>query len=121
MPSLNLMVNTPVPGDEQQFALDFSKFSAETLEKPEAFISVSITVNKTLTFAGNFKPAFQLSVISLDNLTDELNEVYSAKLSKYLFEKLGIESDRGYVSFVDPGRGFIGFKGTTFTTIFGKK
>ncbi|KAJ7063578.1 Tautomerase/MIF superfamily [Mycena amicta] len=117
MPFLDLKVNVQV-ADEQDLAKQLSKVSAETLGKPEAYITVCVTVNKTLTFGGTFEPAFSLSVVSLDNLSTELNEKYSAAFTKFLAEKLGIPNDRGYIIFSDPGRGYLGFQGTTFATIF---
>ncbi|KAF8191487.1 Tautomerase/MIF superfamily, partial [Mycena galopus ATCC 62051] len=96
------------------------QIGAETLGKPEAYITVSITHNKTLTFGGTFEPAFALTIVSLDNVNPEANEKYSAILSEFFKEKLGIPNDRGYINFCDPGRAFLGYKGTTFATIFGK-
>ncbi|KAK7006751.1 Tautomerase/MIF superfamily [Favolaschia claudopus] len=106
MPYLELMVNIQV--------------GAEILGKPEAYITTSITYNKTLTFAGTLDPAFALTIISLGNLSAEKNERYSAALAQFFKDKLGIASDRGYINFHDPGNGYLGFKGTTFATIFGK-
>ncbi|KAJ7349027.1 Tautomerase/MIF superfamily [Mycena albidolilacea] len=119
MPYLELMVNVQVP-NETEFALEFSKVGAKALGKPEAYITVSITHNKTLTFAGTLDPAFALVVTSLDNLNPEANDKYSAILSEFLKEKLGIPNDRGYITFQDPGRGFIGYKGTTFASLWAK-
>ncbi|KAJ6500630.1 Tautomerase/MIF superfamily [Mycena sanguinolenta] len=120
MPYLELMVNVKIP-NEREFALEFSKIGAKALEKPEAYITTSVTYNQTLTFAGTFEPAFALTVVSLDNLNPEANEKYSAVLSEFFKDKLGIPNDRGYIRFTDPGRGFLGYQGTTFTTIFGKQ
>ncbi|KAJ6620292.1 Tautomerase/MIF superfamily [Mycena sp. CBHHK59/15] len=119
MPYLELMTNVQIP-NETEFALEFSKFSAKTLGKPEAYITVSVTYNKTLTFAGTLDPAFACTVVSLDNLNPEVNEKYSASLSEFFQHKLGTPSDRGYITFHDPGRGYLGFKGTTFMSIFAK-
>lgn len=120
MPSLELVTNVKL-ADPKAFALDFSKVGAETLGKPEGYITVNITYNETLTFAGTFDPAYVLSIISLDNLNPEANERYSKVLSEYFAKKLGAPSDRGYIVFIDPGRANIGYKGTTFATIFGKQ
>ncbi|KAJ7168357.1 Tautomerase/MIF superfamily [Mycena crocata] len=136
MPYLELLVNVEIP-EETEFALEFSKVSAKTLGKPEEYITVSVTYSKTLTFAGSLDPAFALSITSLDNLNPEANEKYSAKLSEFFQDRLGIPNDRGYMSvisfrgsfytaktcfrtFHDPGRANLGFKGTTFATIFAK-
>ncbi|KAJ7090375.1 Tautomerase/MIF superfamily [Mycena belliarum] len=119
MPYLELLVNVPVH-DETELALEFSKVAARALSKPESYITVSITFNKTLTFGGTLEPAFALRVVSLDNLSPSLNEGYSKILSEFITSKFGIPNDRGYINFDDPGRGYLGFKGTTFDTIFAK-
>ncbi|KAJ7288802.1 Tautomerase/MIF superfamily [Mycena rebaudengoi] len=119
MPYLELMINVQIP-NETEFALEFSKVGAEVLNRPEGYISVSVTYNKALTFAGTLEPAFALSIIGLDDLTPEVNAKSSATLSQFFLEKLGTPSDRGYIVFKDPGWGHIGFKGTTLAVLFGK-
>ncbi|RDB24014.1 Macrophage migration inhibitory factor [Hypsizygus marmoreus] len=119
MPALQLTTNVKV-ADPKAFALEFSKFSADILGKPELYISVNYTYSETLTFGGTFDPAFTLSIFSLDNLSLERNEVYSKGYFDFFKEKLGVAGNRGYVTFIDPGRGFLGHQGTTFATIFGK-
>jgi len=118
MPSLSLKTNVKI-ADPKAFSLEFSKFGAEVLGKPEGYITVDYTYNETMTFAGTHEPAFTLTIISLGNLAPHQTEKYSATISKFLKEKLGLESDRGYILFQDPGNANLGFKGTTFATIFG--
>ncbi|KAI0806896.1 Tautomerase/MIF [Fomes fomentarius] len=108
MPALDLRTNVDV-ADKKAFVLEFSKFSAETLGKPEAYISVHLDDNKPLTFNGTFDPAFLLSIVSLDNLPPEKNEQYSKAFFAYFKEKLGVPDDRGYITFIDPGRANIGY------------
>ncbi|PCH38466.1 Tautomerase/MIF [Wolfiporia cocos MD-104 SS10] len=119
MPSLELKTNVPL-ADPKPFLLEFSKFAAATLGKPELYISVSYHYNENLTFHGSFEPAFLMTVTSLDNLTPALNEGYSKAFFDYFESKLGIANDRGYITFLDPGRVNLGYKATTFGTIFGK-
>ncbi|KAG2020877.1 hypothetical protein CC2G_006169 [Coprinopsis cinerea AmutBmut pab1-1] len=119
MPSLDLTTNVKIE-DEKAFALEFSKFGASILGKPEKYISVNVKYNPALTFAGSFDPAFLLTIVSLDNIKPDLNEKYSAELFAFFKEKLGVPGDRGYVVFNDPGRAYIGHQGTTFAAIFGK-
>ena len=40
-----------------------AQFAAETLGKPEAYISVHLDANKPLTFNGSFEPAFLLNIV----------------------------------------------------------
>ncbi|KAI0261084.1 Tautomerase/MIF [Gloeopeniophorella convolvens] len=119
MPSLILQTNVKVP-DPKAFVLRFSKLSAELLEKPEKYISISLQYNEFLTFGGTFDPAFLLSIVSLDNITPQKNEAYSKSLFEFFEKELGVPGDRAYITFQDPGRAFIGHEGTTFETIFGK-
>ncbi|KAH6872103.1 Tautomerase/MIF superfamily [Coprinopsis sp. MPI-PUGE-AT-0042] len=120
MPSLDLTTNVEI-GDEKAFALAFSKLGAEVLSKPEKYISVNIKYNPTLTFAGSFDPAFLLTIVSLDNINPEANAKYSEALFAFFKEKLGVPGDRGYISFNDPGRAYLGHEGTTFAQIFARK
>ncbi|KAG6850410.1 hypothetical protein H0H93_013635 [Arthromyces matolae] len=96
MPALELSTNVKLE-NPKQFALEFSKFSADTLSKPEKYISVKYIYNETLTFQGNFDPAFTLSIISLDNLNPEANEKYSKAFFDFFKKKLGVPGDRGYM------------------------
>ncbi|KAJ3512353.1 hypothetical protein NLJ89_g3569 [Agrocybe chaxingu] len=120
MPTLNLVTNVKIP-DAKAFALKFSKFGAETLGKPEAYISVIVNYNETLTFAGTFDPAFSLRIDSLDNINPEANERYTKAFAKFFEDNLGAKDNRGYVTFIDPGRANIGFQSTTFATIFAEQ
>ncbi|KAI0831689.1 Tautomerase/MIF [Trametes gibbosa] len=118
MPSVELKTNVRL-ADPKAFALEFSKFSAATLNKPEAYISVNYIYSEFLTFGGSLDPALILVIHSLDNISPAQNEVYSKAFFAFFKEKLGVEDTRGYVSFIDPGRANIGYNSTTFETIFG--
>ncbi|KAK7688987.1 hypothetical protein QCA50_007678 [Cerrena zonata] len=120
MPALELKTNVKLE-DAKPFIQEFSKFSAELLGKPLAYIATSYTYNEHLAWEGTFEPAFLLSVASLDNITPETTEVYSKKLFEFLKEKLALPGNRGYIVFTDPGRSNIGYQSTTFESIFGKK
>jgi len=119
MPTLTLTTNVAIT-DEQTFIKNFSEFAAKTLQKPEEYIMVIHTHKPTLIFKGSFEPAFSLHIVSLGNLSPELNEGYSKAFFAHLGEKLGVKDDRGYIVFNDPGRAYMGYKSTTFETIFGK-
>ncbi|KAH9935809.1 Tautomerase/MIF [Amylocystis lapponica] len=118
MPSLELRTNVHL-ADPKPFIFEFSALAAEALSKPPQYISVSYDYNETLTFGGTFEPAFLLTVTSLDNLKPDLNEVYSKALFGFFKERLGIQGNRGYITFLDPGRAYLGHEATTFATIFG--
>ncbi|KAF8274267.1 Tautomerase/MIF [Lactarius quietus] len=118
MPTFTLETNVKV-SDPQDFVLNLSKFGAMLLKKPEKYILISYRYNEFLSFNGSFNPAFQLGVVSLDNITPQSTEVYSKDLFEYLNKTLGVPGDRGYIVFNDPGRAYIGHEGKTFVQIFG--
>ncbi|KAK7449765.1 hypothetical protein VKT23_013240 [Stygiomarasmius scandens] len=120
MPALELRTNVKIP-NLQEYIKDFSKLSAETLGKPEEYICVLVLHDQPMTFKGTPEPAFLLNVTSLDNINPEANVKYSAAFFDHFKKTLGIDGDRGYISFIDPGRAYLGFKGTTFGALWGSK
>ncbi|KAJ7631902.1 Tautomerase/MIF superfamily [Mycena polygramma] len=115
MPILELTTNVKV-ADPKAFSLALNKAAAAALGK-DGYVTVSYTYNETVTFAGTHEPAFLLRVTTLDNGTEK-NEVFSKTLFAHLEEALGAPADRGYIIFNDPGRINLGYKGTTFATLF---
>jgi len=77
---------------------------------------VNLIHNPTLIFGGSFEPAFLLNIVSLGNLTPELNEGYSKAFFSYLCDELVLEEDRGYIVFDDPGKANMAYKGKTFAS-----
>ncbi|KAI0340510.1 Tautomerase/MIF [Trametopsis cervina] len=120
MPSLELKTNVKLD-DPKPFLQEFSKYAAETLGKPEKYICVTYLHNENMAWHGTFDPAMLLTIISLDNLNPEANIEYSKKFSDFFEKKLGVPGDRGYISFTDTGRDYLGYTGTTFGPIFGGK
>ena len=51
-----------------------------------------------------FCVGFQLRITSLNNLQPDKNIGYSKAFSTFLKEKIGVENDRGYIIFYDPGK-----------------
>ena len=41
---------------------------------------------------------------SLDNINRQVNEIYSKSLFGFFQKKLGVPGNRGYITFIDPGR-----------------
>jgi len=118
MPSLVITTNVKVP-DIRAFIVEFSKLAAETLGKPEQYISINYNYDENLSFHGTFDPAFLMVITSLDNINPTSNEQYSKTFFGYFKEKLGVPGERGYITFFDPGREYLGHKNTHFGTLFG--
>jgi phenylpyruvate tautomerase len=119
MPTLTLTTNV-APQDEKSFIQNLSSFAAKALSKPEQYIVINLVNNPLLYFNRSFEPAYTLHIVSLGNLSPELNEGYSKLFSEYLTKELGLKDDRGYIVFEDPGMAYMGYKGTTFETILRK-
>ncbi|KAJ8093611.1 hypothetical protein PM082_020471 [Marasmius tenuissimus] len=120
MPTIDLKTNVKID-DVPAYILKLSKLSAEILSKPESYINVILSQDVPMSFNGTLDPAFQCTVISLGNINPESNLKYSEAFSKFFEETLKIPNDRGYITFIDPGRTHLGYKGTTFAEIFGGK
>ncbi|KAI0340511.1 Tautomerase/MIF [Trametopsis cervina] len=112
MPSLELKTNVKLD-DPKPLIQELSKYAAETLGKPENFVCVNYLHNENMTWQGTFDPALLLTIISLDNLSPEANIEYSKKFFDFFEKKLGVPSTRGYISFTDSGRDYVGYGGTT--------
>ncbi|KIJ29201.1 hypothetical protein M422DRAFT_235377, partial [Sphaerobolus stellatus SS14] len=119
MPIFTLTTNIEIP-NVKEFCLEFSKLGAEVLGAPEKYMSIQYMHNANLTFAGTFDPAALLVITCLESFSSpEKNEKYSAAFFKFFQEKLGIPSDRAYITFYDAGRERLGYQGTIFSVIMG--
>ena len=45
----------------------------------------------------------------LDNINRQANERYSKAFFEYFQQRLGVSANRGYITFVDPGRENLGY------------
>lgn len=46
---------------------------------------------------------------SLDNISEQLNEEYSKAFFQFFKEKLDLPGNRGYITYIDPGRANMGY------------
>ncbi|KAJ7574525.1 hypothetical protein C8J56DRAFT_464919 [Mycena floridula] len=49
-----------------------------------------------------------MQVVSLDNLSPEQHKIYNKAWFDFFQKRLGIPSNRGYITFIDPGRAYLG-------------
>ncbi|KAG7086492.1 hypothetical protein E1B28_002441 [Marasmius oreades] len=120
MPTVEVKTNVKID-DVPAYILKLSKFSVETLSKPESYMNVIVSQNVPMSFNGTLDPAFQCTITSLGNINPDANVKYSAAFSKFFEETLKVPNDRGYITFIDPGRSHLGYQGTTFAELFGGK
>ncbi|EIW85512.1 Tautomerase MIF [Coniophora puteana RWD-64-598 SS2] len=120
MPLVTLYHNRKFTSDDQikTFVSELSKVCAKTIGKDESLFNVNVIYNPYIIFGGKTdEPAFMLNILSIgtNSVPNADTPKWTADISKFLEEKLGIGSDRGYISFRDPGADYIGFGGDTIT------
>lgn len=84
------------------------------LDKPKSYLTVILHDEAKMAWEGTFDPAYVLRITSLGQVTPHKNVSTSKALSEFFAERLKAPNTRGYIIFNDPGRDFIGYKGTTF-------
>merc|ERR1712042_300033 len=66
------------------------------------------------------KPCAQATLMSIGKLGLGENKKHSAVLFPLINKLLGVPDDRVYISYISAQSQDVGFKGTTFHSIFGK-
>ncbi|KAF5373143.1 hypothetical protein D9758_001531 [Tetrapyrgos nigripes] len=111
MPVVDFKTNVKIPNVEE-YVKDLSKLSAPLVGYAEDYICVSVLHGQPMSFKGTFDPAFLLS-ITLIGSTPDNNSKLSAAYFEHFKKTLGIDDDRGYITFIDPEKSNVGFKGMT--------
>jgi len=112
MPCLLLHTNINV-ADKAGFLSRFSSLVAEALSKPESYVMIELSDNKSMLFAGSDAPLAFLELKSL-GLSTQQTTALSAKLCDFLNTELGIDPARIYIEFTAPERAMFGWNGGTF-------
>ncbi|EIW85513.1 Tautomerase MIF [Coniophora puteana RWD-64-598 SS2] len=120
MPIITLYHNHKFTSDDQvkTFVSELSKACAKTIGKDESLFNINVIYNPYIIFGGKMdEPAYLMNILSIGiNIVPHADTPrWSAEFGKFIEEKLGIGSDRGYISFRDTGADYIGFSGDTVT------
>jgi len=92
----NLSANQ-LPGD---FLPTLSAFSAETLDKPEQRISISLHTDRQLLRGGSPAPMMLIQIAAIDVISSaEHNSIHTPKFFKFVEQKTGLPADRIMVLF----------------------
>jgi len=109
-----LLVQTNVVVADKEVLLSrCSSLVAEALSKPESYVMVELSDNKSMLFAGSDAPLAFLELKSL-GLTTQQTTAISATLCAFIDTELGIEPARIYIEFTAPERAMFGWNGGTF-------
>jgi len=112
MPCLLLHTNIEI-ADKESFLRHCSAEVADALAKPEAYVMIELSDNKTMLFAGSDAPLAFLELKSL-GLSTEQTPALSSTLCRMIETELGIDRSRIYIEFTAPERAMFGFNGGTF-------
>lgn len=87
--------------DEYTFITDLSYALSSRYQRPESCIVVTVVHSACLLYAGNFDPAYTLTITALPSqLRPVTNKRNAALLAKSMEEGLGVSSERGLIKFI---------------------
>ncbi|CAG9104034.1 unnamed protein product [Plutella xylostella] len=119
MPHFRIETNLSKSKVPQDFVTKAIPVLAKALGKPEAYCVVSVIPDTIMSFGGSTEPCAIANLMSIGSLGVEQNKKHAKALFELVEKELGISNDRMYITFQDEPTGNVGFKGTTFHSIFG--
>ena len=112
MPYLHVHTNAII-NDHLHFLTVCSSTVAKALGKPESYVMVEVSDNRSMMFAGTEAPLAFLALKSL-GLSATQTENLSATLCALIQQELAINADRIYIEFTAPERAMFGWNKGTF-------
>lgn len=112
MPCLELSTNVRIQ-DKSALMRSLSDCVCVGLGKAETYMMVILKGETPMLFGGSEEPVAHLTLRAL-GLKDEAIRGLAAKLTELVQERLGIESQRVYIVFMDADLGKWAFDGRTF-------
>ena len=113
MPVLTINTNLPKSSFPNDFCLKMTHILADTLSKPVSYCAVHVLPDQMMTWGGTNEPCASVRCLSIGRLGIEENKKHSKAIMNEL-NKLGIESTRIYVDFVDAKPEDVGYNNSTF-------
>lgn len=112
MPYLHVRTNTIVH-DHLHFMSVCSTTVAQALGKPEDYVMVEVSDNRSMMFAASEAPLAFMELKSLGLTSDQTADL-SATLCSVMQQELAINADRIYIEFAAPERAMFGWNKGTF-------
>ncbi|XP_047520582.1 macrophage migration inhibitory factor-like [Pieris napi] len=119
MPHFRIETNVPKSKIPHDFVTKTVPVLAKALGKPESYCVVTVIPDLLMSFGGTTEPCAIANLMSIGALGVEQNKKHSKVLFELVEKELGVSHDRMYITFQDEPTGNVGFKGTTFHSIFG--
>lgn len=114
MPLINVKISKDLTkSDFNELLPALSKIVAECTNKPEQYV-MAIIERTDMMMSGNQDSCAFATVKSIGNLSREVNENISCRVSELLEQKLNIQKDRVYLNFIEVERKDWGYNGKTF-------
>ena len=93
---------------------------AKTLSRPVESTFATVVTDVAMMKGDDSKvPVAQASLMSIGQLGVEENKKHAAVLFPLIKKHLGVDDDKCYIGFIGAVPSAVGYKGTTFHTIFG--
>ncbi|KAF2641890.1 hypothetical protein P280DRAFT_468378 [Massarina eburnea CBS 473.64] len=87
--------------DEYTLVTDLSHHLSTRYQRPESSIMITVNHSACLLLAGSFEPCYVLSITALPiQLQPTTNKRNAALIQNFMFESIGVPSDRGIVKFM---------------------
>jgi phenylpyruvate tautomerase len=113
MPTLTIATNLKKSEIPEDFCPRMTKVLADTLSKPESYCAILVQPDQILTWNGTSDAAAMITCFSIGKLGIDENKKHSKAIMSEL-NKLGIESTRMYISFIDAKAEDVGYNNSTF-------
>jgi len=102
--------------DEYAFVTDLSYFLSQRYSRPENSILVTVAHSACLLFAGNWDPAYTMTINALPcHLQPVTNKRNASLIAKHMMEALGVLPNRGLIKFVPIPEENLAIDGKTVT------
>lgn len=87
--------------DEYTLVTDLSHHLSTRYQRPESSIMITVNHSACLLLGGSFEPTYVLSITALPvQLQPTTNKRNAALIQNFMFESIGVPSDRGVIKFV---------------------
>ena len=117
MPLLQIHLTTPSVAQDvlNQIHVQAADLLAKQIGKSVEYVMVLVRTEESISFAkDNITPCAYIEVKNVGELSSDLTERLTSKLSNLLNEILGIAVDRIYVEYQESARHLWGWNGKTF-------
>nr|CAH0098799.1 unnamed protein product [Daphnia galeata] len=100
MPIITVETNLSYTQFPENFGPELSKFTSETLNKPEERITISLVTDRRMWRNGSDSPMMQIYVSAIGAVsTAQQNSIHAKKFTEFIREKTGLPMERIFLIF----------------------